>query len=156
MDKKEPTYEEVREKALRLLAFRSHAERELEQKLLRFGAKREDLDRLMPYLREYGLVNDRTYALHLAKDLANLKKLGHHRIRAELKNRGILGEYIEEAMAELDGEEATVLLPLVEKKLGGNFEQKNIEKAIRYFAYRGYSYDDIKQCIEEIKKEQMT
>ena len=31
---------------------------------------------------------------------------------------------------------------------------KNIEKVVRYFSYRGYSYDDIKSCIERIKDEQ--
>ena len=83
----------------------------------------------------------------------NLKKFGHFRVRAELKNRGISDEYINEAMAELEGEETDMLLPLVEKKLGGNFERKNIEKAVRYFSYRGYSYDDIKQCIDRLKEE---
>lgn len=152
-EKKELSYDEAREKALRLLEFRSHSEAELAKKLFRAGARREDMERLIAYLREYGLLDDKEYAGRLAKDLVNLKKFGHFRVRAELKNRGISDEYINEAMAELEGEETDMLLPLVEKKLGGNFERKNIEKAVRYFSYRGYSYDNIKQCIDRLKEE---
>lgn len=152
-EKKELSYDEAREKALRLLEFRSHSQAELAKKLFRAGAQQEDVERLTAYLREYGLLDDREYAGRLAKDLANLKKFGRFRIRAELKNRGISNEYIDEAMAEMEEEETDALLPLVEKKLGGNFERKNIEKAVRYFSYRGYGYDDIKQCIDRLKEE---
>ncbi len=154
-EQKALTYGEAREKALRLLEFRSHSEAELSKKLIRAGAQKADMEKLIAYLREYGLVDDEEYAKRAAKDLANLKKFGRFRIRAELKNRGIADEYIEEAMAELDEKETDTLLPLVEKKLGGNFERKNIEKTVRYFSYRGYSYDDIKQCIEQLKEEQV-
>ena len=68
----------------------------------------------------------------------------------ELLNRGISREYAEAAISELSDDEEDMLLPLVERKLGGNFEKKNIDRAIRYFIYRGYDFDDIKRCIEKI------
>ena len=43
--------------------------------------------------------------------------------------------------------------PLVEKRLKGDFEKKNIDKCIRYFMYRGYGFSDIKNCIDNIKEE---
>ena len=46
-----------------------------------------------------------------------------------------------------------MLLPLVEKRLKGDFEKKNIDKCIRYFMYRGYGFSDIKNCIYNIKEE---
>lgn len=154
MEQRELTFEEAREKALRLLEFRSHSEQELAQKLKRAGARGEDIAAVLDYLREYNLVDDAAYAKRAAADLQHLKKYGTHRIRAELKNRGIAQELVEEALAELDADEADTLLPLVRKKLAGNLERKNIEKCIRYFAYRGYGYEDIKQCIEHVKEEE--
>ena len=151
MIKKELTKTEAKEKALRLLAFRSHSENELCDKLIMAGAKREDLPYVMEFVKEYGFVNDAEYAVHLAKDLQNLKKYGKKRIIDELKKRGIASEYIENAVSELDGEERDTLLPLLERKLGGNFEQKNVDRAIRYFIYRGYKFEDIKACIETLK-----
>ena len=104
-------------------------------------------------MREYSFLNDSEYAKKLARDLQNLNKFGKRRIRDELKSRGIYGEDLENAMLELSDEEEEKLLPLMERKLGGNFEKKNIDRAIRYFVYRGYSFDDIKSAIEQIRGE---
>ena len=143
--------EETREKALRLLEFRSHSEAELREKLSRAGGT--DIDDVIAFCYEYNFLNDCEYAKKLVRDLANLKKLGKRRIYQQLKARGISDEFANEALEELsdfDAEEA--LMPLVRKKLGTNIDRKNIDKVIRYFAYRGYVIDDIKSCIEEIKK----
>ena len=150
MIKKELTKSEAKEKALRLLGFRAHSEKELKEKLLRAGADEEDLPDIMTFLKEYGFINDESYAEGLAKDLKNIKKYGKKRILGELLNRGISREYAEAAISELSDDEEDMLLPLVERKLGGNFERKNIDRAIRYFIYHGYDFDDIKRCIEKI------
>lgn len=152
-EKKELTFEMAKDKALRLLEFRSHSERELKDKLRRAGAKDEDIEEILEFCRNYGFVNDRSYAISKAKDLKNLKKYGKKRIKAELYSKGIPAEYVEEAVSELDEDEEDMLLPLVEKKLRGDFGKKNVDKCIRYFLYRGYSFGDIKNCIENIKQE---
>ena len=152
-EKKELSKSQAKEKALRFLEFRSHSEKELRDKLIRAGANGDDLPEIFEFLREYSLVNDAEYAKKLARDLQNLNKYGIRRIREELKFRGIFGEDLENALLELNDEEEDQLLPLMERKLGGNFDKKNIDRAIRYFAYRGYGFDDIKSAIEKIKGE---
>ncbi|MCD8180994.1 MAG: recombination regulator RecX [Firmicutes bacterium] len=151
-EQRELTLEEAKDKALRLLEFRAHSEKELADKLKRAGAKESDIEEILEFCRDYGFVNDRSYALSKARDLKNLKKYGVRRIKSELYSKGIPAEYIEEAVSELDYEEND-LLPLVRKKLKGDFEKKNVDKCIRYFIYRGYSFSDIKSCIENIKQE---
>lgn len=138
---------------MRLLEFRSHSEKELTCKLIRAGADRDDLPPIIAFLKEYGFLNDKEYAKGLARDLQNLKKLGRHRIISELKVKGISGEDLEEALLELREDEEDELLPLLERKLGGDFEKKSIDRAIRYFIYRGYGFDDIKACIEKLKSD---
>ena len=59
-------------------------------------------------------------------------------------------EDIEAALAEIEDDTDELEL-LIEKKLKGNFEQKNCDKAIRYFLYRGYELSDIKNTIERLK-----
>ncbi len=152
-EKKELSPDAAKEKALRLLEFRSHSEKELRDKLIRAGAKSEDLPPIMEFLREYGFLNDADYARRLAVDLQNLKKLGKRRIRDELKMRGIRGEDLENALAELPEEDSDELVLLIEKKLGGDFEKKSIDRAIRYFLYRGYEFEDIKTAIDKLKAE---
>ena len=152
-EQRELSFDEAKDKALRLLEFRAHSERELTDKLRRAGAKAEDIEEVLDFCRNYGFVNDRAYALKKARDLKNLKRWGIKRIKSELYAKGLSAEYIEEAVAGLDDDERDTLLPLVEKKLGGNFEKKNVDKCIRYFIYRGYGFSDIKSCIENLKTE---
>ncbi|NDO19904.1 regulatory protein RecX [Lachnospiraceae bacterium MD329] len=149
-EQKELTFEQTKDKALRLLEFRAHSERELTDKLKRAGAKDNNIEEVLEFCRNYGFVDDRSFAVKKARDLKNLKRYGIRRIKSELYSKGIAAEYIEEAVAELDDNEE-MLIPLVEKKLGGNFEKKNVDKCIRYFIYRGYSFSDIKNCIDELK-----
>lgn len=153
-EQKQLTYEEAKDKALRLLEFRSHSERELKDKLLRSGASDGDIEKILDFCRNYGFVDDRSYAIRKARDLQNLKRFGIRRIKSELYSKGIDAEYIEEAISELDIDESETLMPLVERKIGGNFEKKNIDKCIRYFIYRGYSFGDIKGCIDTLKTEE--
>ena len=153
-EKKEPTYEQTKEKALRLLEFRNHTKKELERKLKVFGAGEENIQAVLEFLQEYGLINDREYAKRYALDLQNLKKLGKSRIKSELFAKGIAPEFVEEAIDELSEDYADTLKELIKKRLKGDFEQKNKDRTIRYFIYRGYSFDEVKRIISELENEQ--
>lgn len=145
-----PTKEDVKEKALRVLEFRTHSEHELREKLYRFGGDEEDINFAIEFCKEYGFLNDENYAMALARDLNSLKKYGKHRIKMELLKRGINSELAEAALYEIE-DNTEVLMELVSKKLKGSFEKKDTERAIRYFMYRGYSLADIKHAIERLK-----
>ena len=155
MRKQKPltTYEDTKEKALRLLEYRSHSEHELTVKLLHFGADREHIESVLEFCRRYGFVNDKTYAQGKARDLVNLKKYGIRRVRSELKSKGIADDIIEEMLLDFDNDkESEALTALVEKKIRGDFSDKNRDKCIRYFIYRGYDFYDIKNAIELCKE----
>lgn len=153
MKKYEMDYSRTKEKALRLLEFRNHSSGELKRKLTVAGASDEDVSKVIEFLKEYNLINDRDYAKRLALDLKNLKKYGERRIRTELKSRGIITEYIEEAIGELPEFDEEELIRLVDKRLKGNFEKKNKDKVLRYFLNRGYCFDEIKRAIEKNEQE---
>ena len=100
MEKEKLTYEKTKEKALRLLEFRSQSEFELKQKLIRAGGT--EIERVLDFCREYHFLNDGDYAKKCAKDLQHLKKYGVRRIKDELRARGLASELIDEAIAELE------------------------------------------------------
>lgn len=150
MRKQKPliTYEDVKEKALRLLEFRSHSEYELKAKLRHCGASDEHIEETLDFCRRYGFVNDTAYAQAKSRDLMNLKKYGIRRIKSELRAKGIADSVIDEVLADADTDsERDTLSELVEKKLKGDFSDKNRDKCIRYFIYRGYDLYDIKSAI---------
>lgn len=147
------TYDAVKEKTLRLLEFRSHSEFELKQKLKMAQASDEHIEKALQFCRDYGFVNDRQYAVHKANDLINLKKFGIRRVRTELKAKGIADYIIDEVIADLDRDkEQDTLLPLISKKLKNDFSDKNKDKCLRYFIYRGYDLYDIKNTIALIEE----
>ena len=41
----------------------------------------------------------------------------------------------------------------MKKKLGGDFDRKSRDRAFRYFAARGYSFDDMKSTFEQARDE---
>ncbi|MGN1115703.1 MAG: regulatory protein RecX [Candidatus Ornithomonoglobus sp.] len=146
-------YNAVKEKALRLLEFRSHSEKELTDKLKRQGASDEHIEMTLDFCRNYGFVNDEAFAKHKANDLFNLKHFGKRRIRNELQALGIDDEFIDEALCGLDDEsELNALRSLLERKLNGDFSDKNKDKCIRYFIYRGYDLYDIKDTIRLLEE----
>lgn len=149
------TFEQVKEKALRLIEFRSHSEKELRDKLKIFGAQESDIEKVCHFCEEFGFLNDRTYAVSKARDMFNLKKYGKKRIEQELYSKGIDSQIISDVMMDLseefdDEKNQEKLQNLIEKKLHQDFEKKNREKCIRYFLYRGYSLDEIKRCMEAV------
>lgn len=153
-EEKDARYEAAKNKALRVLEYRSHSEREICDKLKRAGFEYEYIERVLEFLREYNFINDREFAEKYARDLKNIKKLGRLRVKAELMKKGIKAEFIEVAISGIDWEEEDVLTPMVRKKLGGDFERKSIDRCIRYFLYKGYSYDEIKVSIERLQSEE--
>lgn len=151
---KKLNYEQTKHKALKILEYRTHFESELKVKLRRAGAEDQNIERVMEFLREYNFVNDLEFSLKYAKDLKNLKKFGKKRVRAELIRKGISAELAENAIAELSWEDDDILYEMMQKKLSGNTNKKNIDKCIRYFLYKGYSYDEIKNALERINAEE--
>lgn len=148
IEKKVLNYEQAKDKALRLLTFRSHSEKELKDKLRRAGAEDNDIENIIEFCKEYKFINDEDFARRKARDLKNLKKYGKRRIRSELFSVGIDAETIESVIMEIDfDDEEDALYPLVVKKLGGDFEKKSVDRCIRYFMYRGYEFSDIKRCV---------
>lgn len=145
------SYDAVKERALRLLSFRAHSEYELCDKLLHDGASEEHIAQVVDFLYEYRLLDDRIYAERLASDLSRLKKYGRYRISAELSRRGIERSLRDEVLDSLETDEEEQLLPLMERKLGGDFGQKSRDRAFRYFASRGYSFEDIKSAFAKIR-----
>ena len=148
------TYEQAKDKALRLLEFKRRSEKELRTKLRLAGAADEDIDEIIAFCRRYKFVDDEEFARLRTADLKNLKKYGKRRIERELYSQGIAADIVQSVLEETDfGGEEDALFPLVRKKLGGDFEKKSADRCIRYFLYRGYEFGDIKRCIERAKEE---
>lgn len=154
MSEKVLTLKQTKNRALKILEYRMHSEKEIYDKLRRAGAMPEDIEEVIEFLREYNFVNDYEFAKMCAKDLKEFKKYGKKRVKMELLKKGVSLPYIENALESIEWDEEEMLYPMIKKRLGGDFDSKNIDKCVRYFIYKGYGIGEIKRNIEKITAEE--
>ncbi len=90
-----------RQKALDLLARRSHFERELERKLARRGYGEAEIAETLERLRGDGLIDDSRTARELIASRRARAPVGRAKLRADLARRGVAPEIADEALEEL-------------------------------------------------------
>jgi regulatory protein len=137
------------QKAMYLLGFRAHSEKELARKLGR-TVPREAAEKAAARMAELGLVNDGEYARTLAKELFTRKHYAAGRVRMELMRRGIPAELAQEAVEEARTDPREAIRELVERKyeryLG---DEKGRRKAAAALQRLGYQWDDIRCVLNE-------
>lgn len=101
-------------RALYLLKGRSYTEAQLTDKLKAGGYPAAVIEEAMAYVRSFGYVNDRNYALDFIE--YNKESKSRKRIFMDLRQKGISGDIIEEAWEEAIGSEDTELAEELEKE----------------------------------------
>ena len=143
--------ERARNTAYRFLSYRSRSISEVEKKLKERGFAQEVVSETIERLRELGFLDDASFAISLAKDLAIVKGYGRFQVEKKLKNKGIEGEMltgaIEKVFSEIDEFEAARRLAL--KKTKGQLNSIQDKARIgRYLYGRGYSWDIITEILK--------
>lgn len=144
----ESNLRQAKEKAMRLLAMRDHAERELAQKLRPdFG---EDAAlAAAARMAELGLVNDAAYAKKLAAELMGHKGYSARRAAMEMTCRGLDRELVENTLAGLALNPDASALALLQKKYPyGLRDERETRRAAALLQRYGYGYDVIRRAME--------
>jgi len=147
--------------AMEILSRRSISEQELFQKVSQKhhsenisqevweDAVQSAVDRMV----ELGLVNDEDYAGKLARDMANVRKMGPIRIQRELVHKGIDRDLAEEIVEDLECDPESAILELLEGKFARiaenaaeNDDLKEKNRLIGRLTRLGYSYADIRRA----------
>ena len=95
------TKREVYDAAIRLLSRRDHSSKELTNKLAQRGFDADLIEQVLTELSQSGLHSEQRFAESYARQRA-LKAYGPLRIQAELAQRGLEREQINEALNALD------------------------------------------------------
>jgi len=143
------TADDIKNKALEFLSRRMHSEYEIKEKLCLRGADSSAIDEAIEFLKENNFLDDKSFAQMYAEELFN-KKLGKNRIKSELYKKGIDSGIVSEILENSENDE-DLLLSLVKNKLCGDFSKKSIDRAVRYFTYRGYSVSEIFSAINKLR-----
>jgi regulatory protein len=139
--------DELKTRALRLLASREHSRAELARKLAPHAASPEALGRLLDDLEAKRQLSDERYAEERARALA--RKYGAARIRYELRAKGIGEETAERAAASAAGsdlERARAILARKYRTRASSREER--ARRARFLQSRGFSYDIIRRALD--------
>jgi regulatory protein len=141
--------EQARDLCLRLLTVRARTRAELEGQLAKRGYLHEVSTKVLDRLSEVGLVDDEDFAEQWVRTRHANSGKGKRALAVELRKKGIDGEVISAALAELDpAAERQRAEQLVRDKLrrerlgddpGSNADVKVTRRLVGMLARRGYS-----------------
>lgn len=148
---------QIKQRAIFLLYMRQHSQAELKRKLRTKFREHDLIDEVLRNIAEQGLLDDAQFAEHYTESLVR-KHSGVNKIKAKLFEKGISREIskenLERTQDELAEEYQEGLTEEFRKKwkqLGKkNLEQKDmIIRVTRYLLSRGFTFQEIKKCINE-------
>lgn len=139
------------DKALKHISVTMKTEREIRAFLGRKGYLREVTDYVLDRMKDYGFVDDETFAASYIESAS--KRKGSRLIQLELKRKGVDGKTIDEALSALDDETESAKRCLERYMRGKTFDEATLRKAYRNLLSKGFDYDTAKQAVESLKDE---
>ncbi len=139
--------------ALRYLERRARTEQELREKLARRQVPPQAIEAVLAKLKDYGYINDTTFAINWQRYRNDFKPMGVRRIKLELYQKGVAKEIIATVSAEKEAE-LTLARQAAETRLRqyAHLDRPTFERRLSAFlARRGFDYRTVKQIVDELK-----
>lgn len=146
-------FDRAKEYALKLLGYRERSEQEIRRRMVRKKYGEKVIGKTIEFLKDQNLLNDRRFARIWTESYLR-RNYGKWKVRADLSEKGVDSEIIEEVLKEsyLKVDETQLALDLVQRKWP-SLKKKN-EKSLRRLAgslqRRGFSFEVIAEVIRQI------
>jgi regulatory protein len=136
-------------RALRLLSQREHSRTELERKLAQHEEVPGELAKALDELQARDFINDGRAVDSVVNRRSG--KLGSARIKQELAAKGLSGEAVAEAMANLKDSELSRAQEVWRKKFGtAPQEPQEKAKQMRFLLSRGFPSEVVRRIVPDI------
>ncbi len=148
--KDQATLDKAYDRTLNLISHRPRSEWELRDYLKRKGCNEDLINQVLNRLCDRGYINDEDFARRWVENRHLLKSTSKRRLAQELRQKRISDDIISDVLQSDETDERQVLRKLIEHKRGQAKYQDDL-KLMQYLARQGFSYDDIKSAINELK-----
>ena len=153
--KDQDSLEVATQRAIELISYRPRSEAEIRKRLTDKGFGTQGVEEVLVRLRQAGLVSDEVFARTWADNRSTFRPRSHRMVAAELRQKGVADETIEQALSELPDDEDLAYQTALRyarrleredweefrKKLGGHLSRK------------GYSYQTVADATRRVWKE---
>ncbi len=144
--------------ALRLLSYHDYSKKEIIDKLVLKGHRRNYSSNAAEKLEEYGYINDERYAITLAENLMERKGMNKNTIKNELLRKGISREIADNAVESLDFDPILRIIDLLNTKFSRKITtEKGVKQTVAALQRLGYRWSDINSAFrrKEIETEEI-
>ncbi len=139
--------QELKARALKMLARREHSRAELARKLASHATSKEGLAALLDDLEQRKQLSDDRYAEQRVRTLA--RKYGSGRIRGELRARGVGVEAAASAVSGVAEEDLARAVEILRRKYREPpVSREDHAKRARFLQGRGFSFEIIKHALK--------
>ena len=138
-------------RAVRIVAASSVSKKDLEQRLVQKGETPEDAKTAVAWMADMELVDDRNTAQQVVSRCIS-RGYGLQRAKQALYEKRIPKEYWEEALADYP-DQTDHIVEFLQSRLGQEWEQRDLRRAIDALLRRGHSYSRIKQALSQLSLE---
>lgn len=139
-------------RAVRIVSASSVSKRDLEQRLVQKGEAPEHAKRAVEWMAELKLVDDRQTAAQIVSRCA-AKGYGIARAKQALYEKRIPKELWEEALADYP-DQTEAIFAFLQTRLQGNWEERDLKRAVDGLLRRGHSYDAIQQGLRRLEADE--
>lgn len=135
--------------ALRVLTRSDRSEAELRAKLKQFGFALPAIDSAVEKCRQYGYLDDQRYARERARALARRGSGVGHKIRLDLRRRGLSDDHIEQALELVENEFSyhDLLRELLERRFPSfdyaEADDRQRRRVVAFLQRRGFPLEQI-------------
>ena len=133
---------------LRYVALRLRSRWEIEQYLSRKQASPALIEPILNKLSNIGMIDDEKFTEAFVSSRRLLRRAPRRKIIAELRQKHVTGEVIEQVVGNDSSDEQAALLAVIERKRRQNKYQDDL-KLMQYLARQGFGYSDIKSALNK-------
>lgn len=140
----------ARERCVYLLKASDKTEGQIRQKLKDDGYPQPVIDRTVALLAKYHYVDDQAFAMRYVENGGARKS--RRQLVYELRQKGVDGELVAEAIREAAPDEEDTIRRLVKKRVGDvqGLSREELYKLYGYLGRKGYSFEAIRRVLGEI------
>lgn len=139
----------ARMRAVRIVSAASVSKRDLEQRLIQKGEDPGQAKAAVAWMSDLKLVDDRVVAEQVVSHCI-AKGYGLSRAKQALYEKKVPKEFWEEALSSYP-DQTEKILTFLQSRLGGDYDQKDVRKAVDALLRRGHSYGQIREALRRLQ-----
>lgn len=147
-------YIQAQNTALHYIGYKMRTEQEVRKKLFEKEYTEYIIERVINFLIKYQYIDDMKYSESYIKQRLQYNPKGIYVLKMELKQRGVKQNIIDKAVENMNIDELSDAIKLLQKKCFylDDIDEKNKKRLFAFLQRRGYSYDIIKEAFAYVTK----